>query len=176
MLRPEGRKQQFGDDARRTRKPAIDLHLRHVLVREKIATAAKPCADDADHVRRLQPAGREAGRKIMQALRTEGRFKLGKPAECQAEHTSLTADHRLDLAAPAVGAPLAEPLHQSAPKASWPADSSERSNRTSPLYWPEYSSAAIWNGPVTVPKSGMTTCQLRIAPEKKAERTSSSEA
>ena len=43
-----------------------------------------------------------------------------------------------------------------------------RSRRSSRRHGrPAYSSAVIWNGPVTVPKPGIATCQARISPAKK---------
>ena len=53
-----------------------------------------------------------------------------------------------------------------AAKVSSPADSSDSSKATSPSWRPVSSKAAIWNGPSTVPRSGMTTCQGRMVPLK----------
>src|SRR6201991_3730969 len=58
---------------------------------------------------------------------------------------------------------------------SAPADSSDRSNVTSPLCSPANSRAEIWNRPSMVPKSGTITWALFVAPSKNACRTSASE-
>ena len=57
-----------------------------------------------------------------------------------------------------------------------PADSSAISKVTSPSCLPPYSSAVIWNGPSTVPKSGMTSCQSTIAASKNFVRIDASDA
>ncbi len=51
-------------------------------------------------------------------------------------------------------------------KVSSPAELRESSKATSASWRPVSSKLAIWNGPSTVPKSGMMTCQSRMVPLK----------
>src|SRR5690606_30412804 len=166
----EGLCQQVGHDARIAGRTVLAVHRRDLLVVHLGACAAQAGRDDANHVGRRQLAGREARNQSTEIFDGKGRLQFGQRAQRQSQlHLAPVEDCR-DLASSCVRG------HQAAVKEMAPADSRASSNVTSPSWLPAYSSALIWNGPSTTPKSGMASCQSTIAPSKKVVRISTSDA
>jgi hypothetical protein len=111
----------------------------------------------------------ETLRQLKEIVDAKGAFELGQRAEREAQEPGLAIEISGDLAAMTVGMNASSPPHVAA-KASAPADSRAISKVISPSCRPAYSSATIWNGPVTVPKSGIATCQSRISLAKNTPR------
>src|SRR5690606_5914154 len=131
--------------------------------------APQPRADDRGEVARRNASAREPLAESNEVAGHQPCLELGQCAERQAQHPLLAPDQRTDLAALNIG-------HQSTVKLSSPALSSAMSNVTAAAWSAENSSAVIWNGPSTVPKSGRISCQSRIVPAKNSSRILASDA
>ena len=150
--------------------PPSIAHPRQVVVADGIAAAAQPGAEDRRQVARRNPPAGEAFGQPDEIAGLQPRLELGQRAQRQAQRLLLAVDDGGDLTALGVGP--SQPPRSSVR----PALSSARSNVTSPAWSAENSSAVIWNGPSTVPKSGRISCQLRMVPAKNSSRIFSSDA